>query len=296
VAELEQLIANGLVTGSVIAVAAAGVSLVYGILRIVMFAYGELLTLGAYAAVLANVRWHERIAVSAAIAILATAALAVALEFVLWRPLRRRGAGFMSLFIVSIGLALVLRHVLFLIAGAEPRAYLVDPFKVYAFWDVRLAGAQGVAIVLAVVGIALLGIVLARMALGRSLRAVSDDPTLASVSGVNVDRVAVVTWALAGALAGLGGVLQGLVQYSFTPSMGFSLLLPIFAAVVLGGIGSAYGALAGGLALGLAMEVSTWTSLHGGIEPVYKPVVAFAVLVLALLLRPQGLFGRARVL
>lgn len=295
-AELEQLTANGLVTGSVIAIAAVGVSLVYGILRIVNFAHGDYLTFGAYAGVLANVRWEERMAVAAALALAATAALALALELVLWRPLRRKGAGFMSLFICSIGLALVLRHVLFLVAGAEPRSYLVDPFQVYAFADVRLAGSQGVAIAIALVAIVLVALLLARTTLGRSMRAVSDDAALAAVSGVDVDRVVVATWLLAGALAGIGGVLQGLVQYSFTPNTGFTLLLPIFAAVVLGGIGSAYGALLGGLVLGLAMELSTWTALSGGVNPVYKPVVAFAILVLALLLRPQGLLGRGRVL
>jgi neutral amino acid transport system permease protein len=280
----------------VIAIGAVGVSLVYGILRLVNFAHGDYLTFGAYVGVLANVRLHERMLLATLFAIAGTAALALALELVLWRPLRRRGAGFMSLFLCSIGLALVLRHVIFLVAGADPRAYLVDPFKVYAFGEVRLAGAQGAAVVIAAAAIVLVGFVLARTTLGRSMRAVSDDPALAAVSGVNVDRVVVATWLLAGALAGLAGILQGLVQFSFTPNMGFSLLLPIFAAVVLGGIGSAYGALLGGLALGLAMELSTWTSLHGGVEPVYKPVVAFALLVLVLLLRPQGLFGRARVL
>jgi neutral amino acid transport system permease protein len=280
----------------VIAIGAVGVSLVYGILRLVNFAHGDYLTFGAYVGVLANVRLHERMLLATLLAIAGTAALALALELVLWRPLRRRGAGFMSLFLCSIGLALVLRHVIFLVAGADPRAYLVDPFKVYAFGEVRLAGAQGAAVVIAGAAIVLVGFVLARTTLGRSMRAVSDDPALAAVAGVNVDRVVVATWLLAGALAGLAGILQGLVQFSFTPNMGFSLLLPIFAAVVLGGIGSAYGALLGGLALGLAMELSTWTSLHGGVEPVYKPVVAFALLVLVLLLRPQGLFGRARVL
>jgi branched-subunit amino acid ABC-type transport system permease component len=280
----------------VIAIGAVGVSLVYGILRLVNFAHGDYLTFGAYMGVLANVRLHERMLVATLLAIAGTAVLALALELVLWRPMRRRGAGFMSLFLCSIGLALVLRHVIFLVAGADPRAYLVDPFEVYAFGDVRLAGAQGVAVVIAAVAIVLVGLVLARTTLGRSMRAVSDDPALAAVSGVNVDRVVVATWLLAGALAGLAGILQGLVQFSFTPNMGFSLLLPIFAAVVLGGIGSAYGALLGGLALGLAMELSTWTSLHGGVDPVYKPVVAFALLVLVLLLRPQGLLGRARVL
>jgi len=103
------------------------------------------------------------------------------------------------------------------------------------------------------------------------------------------------TWIISGLLAGLAGVFAGLVQSSFDPNFGFQLLLPVFAAVVLGGIGSAYGALAGGLVLGLAMELSTWPSLLGGVNPVYKPVVAFAILAAALMVRPQGLFGRARV-
>jgi neutral amino acid transport system permease protein len=96
-------------------------------------------------------------------------------------------------------------------------------------------------------------------------------------------------------LAGLAGVLAALVEYSFDPNFGFQLLLPVFAAVVLGGIGSAYGALAGGLVLGIAQEVSTWSGFAGGVNPVYKPVVAFAVLAIVLMIRPQGLFGQARV-
>jgi branched-subunit amino acid ABC-type transport system permease component len=90
-------------------------------------------------------------------------------------------------------------------------------------------------------------------------------------------------------------VLAGIVEYSFDPNFGFQLLLPVFAAVVLGGIGSAYGALVGGLVLGVAQEISTWSGFAGGVNPVYKPVVAFVLLTLALLVRPQGFFGRARV-
>jgi branched-subunit amino acid ABC-type transport system permease component len=107
-------------------------------------------------------------------------------------------------------------------------------------------------------------------------------------------RIIMATWILTGALAALAGVLFGLVESSFDPNFGFQQLLPVFAAVVLGGIGSAYGALVGGLALGLAMELSTWSGFAGGVNPVYKPVVAFALLIVALLLRPEGLFGRAR--
>ena len=290
-----QLLANGLVTGSVIAIGAVGVSVVYGILRLVNFAYGDLMAFGALIAYGCNGPWGLGMAPSALIAMAATAALSVALDLVLWRPLRARRAGFMSLFLASIGLALVLRQSLLLAAGPQPRSYRVDPFKVYVLGSVRLSQAQLITIAVATGTILLLGVFLARTTLGQTMRALADDRALAAIAGVNVGRVITVTWILSGLLAGIAGVLAGLVESSFDPNFGFHLLLPIFAAVVLGGIGSAYGALAGGLALGLAMELSTWTSLFGGVNPVYKPVVAFVLLAAALLLRPQGLFGRARV-
>jgi len=290
-----QLLANGLVTGSVIALAAAGISVVYGILRLVNFAYGDYMTFGAFAGILFNVKLGLPIVLAAVIAMAATALLSVALEFVLWRPLRAKSAGFMSLFLVSVGLALVLRHVIYLVAGPQPRTYAVDPYKVYVIGSARLSGAQGIAIVVAAVGIVLIGLLIAGTGVGRMMRALADDLPLAAVAGVRTGRVIVAAWIVSGLLAGLAGVLAGLVQTSFDPQLGFTLLLPIFAAVVLGGIGNVYGALAGGLALGLAMELSTWTELAGGVNPTYKPVVAFGALVLVLLLRPQGLFGRARV-
>jgi neutral amino acid transport system permease protein len=290
-----QLLANGLVTGSVIALAAVGISIVYGILRLVNFAYGDYLTYGAFTGVLFNVTLGLPIVVAALLAMVATAVLSVALELVLWRPLRARSAGFMSLFLASVGLALVLRNAIYWVAGPQQRTYKVDPYKVYVIGSVRLSGAQGIAIVVAAVGIVLVGLLIARTDVGRMMRAVADDLPLAAVAGVRTNRVILFTWILSGLLAGLAGVLAGLVQTAFDPNLGFTILLPIFAAVILGGIGSAYGALVGGLALGIAMEVSTWTSLAGGVNPTYKPVVAFAALVLVLLLRPQGLFGRARV-
>ena len=290
-----QLLANGLVTGSVIAIGAVGVSVVYGILRLVNFAYGDLMAFGALIAYGCNGPWGLGMVPSALIAMAATAALSVALDLVLWRPLRARRAGFMSLFLASIGLALVLRQSLLLAAGPQPRSYRVDPFKVYVLGSVRLSQAQVITIAVATAAILLLGVFLARTTLGQTLRALSDDRALAAIAGVNVGRAITVTWILSGLLAAIAGVLSGLVESSFDPNFGFHLLLPIFAAVVLGGIGSAYGALAGGLALGLAMELSTWTALFGGVNPVYKPVVAFVLLAATLLVRPQGLFGRARV-
>jgi branched-subunit amino acid ABC-type transport system permease component len=289
-----QLAANGLVLGSILAIAAVGVSLVYGILQLVNFAFGDVMTFGAFVAVLVNVRLEQPMLVATVLAMAATAVLSVALEGVLWRPLRARRAGFMSLFLASIGLALVLRQVIFLVAGPQPRSYEVDPYKVYVLGSVRLSGAQGVAIVVAAAAIVLVGLLLSSTSAGRTMRAVADDRALAAVAGVDTGRVIVLTWILAGLLGGLAGVLAALVQSSFDPNFGFTLLLPIFAAVVLGGIGSAYGALLGGLVLGLATELSTWPGFHGGVNPVYKPVVAFVVLIAVLLVRPQGLLGRAR--
>jgi neutral amino acid transport system permease protein len=229
------------------------------------------------------------------IAMTLTAALSVALDFVLWRPLRARRAGFMSLFLASIGLALVLRQALLFGYGPQPQQYRVDPYKVYVLGSVRLSEAQFVSIIAAAAVIVTLGLFLSRTTLGRTMRALADDRELAAIAGVNVAHVITYTWILSGLLAGVAGVLAALVQTTFDPNFGFTLLLPIFAAVVLGGIGSAYGALAGGLLLGIAMELSTWSSFFGGVDPVYKPVVAFVVLAAALMVRPQGLLGRARV-
>ena len=290
-----QLLANGLVTGSVIAIAAVGVSVVYGILRLVNFAYGDFMAFGALAAYAFNGPLGVPLVAATALGMIATAVLSLILDGVLWRPLRARRAGFMSLFLASIGLALVLRQSLLLAYGPQPQVYRVDPYKVYVLGSVRLSQAQFITIVTTAVVIVAIGLFLARTTLGRTMRALADDRALAAIAGIDVGRVIAFTWILSGMLAGIAGVLAGLAQSTFDPNFGFQLLLPVFAAVVLGWIGSAYGALAGGLTLGIAMELSTWPSFFGGVNPVYKPVVAFVVLAAALLVRPQGLFGRARV-
>ena len=202
-----QLLVNGLVTGSVYAIAAVGVSLVYGILRLVNFAYGDMMTFGAFAGYFANATLGLPMIASAAFAMAAGAALSIALDVVLWRPLRLRRAGFMALFLASIGVALVLRQAILLVWGPQPRTYDVDPFKVYVVGDVRLSLAQVATIVSATLAIVAIGLFLARTSTGRVMRALSDDRTLAQVSGIDVNRVVVVTWIISGATAGLAGVL-----------------------------------------------------------------------------------------
>lgn len=290
-----QLLANGLVEGSIYAIAALGVSLVYGILRLVNFAYGDMMAFGALIAYGCNGPLHQSMVVSALAGMAATAVLCLVLDVVLWKPLRARRAGFMSLFLASIALSLLLRQGLLLGAGPQPEAYRVNPYRVFVLGSVRLSEAQVISIATAGATIVVVAIFLARTTAGQTLRAMADDRTLAAIAGIDVTRATQLAWIVSGLLAGLAGVLAGLVEYSFDPNFGFELLLPVFAAVVLGGIGSAYGALAGGLALGVAEELSTWSGFAGGVNPTYKPVVAFAVLALALLVRPQGFFGRARV-
>jgi branched-subunit amino acid ABC-type transport system permease component len=292
---LAQLVANGLVTGSVYAIAAVGVSLVYGILRLVNFAHGDFMAFGALIAYAVNGPLHQSMVLAALAGMAATALLSVTLDVVLWKPLRTRRAGFMSLFLASIGLALILRQALLFAAGSGPRSYRVNPYRVFVIGSIRLSEAQVIAIATAAGTILVVGLFLASTTTGRILRATADDRALSAVAGIDVGRATRIAWIISGLLAGLAGVLAALVEYSFDPNFGFQLLLPVFAAVVLGGIGSAYGALAGGLALGIAQEVSTWSGFAGGVNPVYKPVVAFTVLALALLIRPQGIFGSARV-
>lgn len=293
---LTQLIVNGLVTGSVYAIGAVGISLIYGILRLVNFAYGEFMTAGAFLAYVGNVTLGLPIVLATGIGMLLTAGLALSLEPVLWRPLRRKQAGFMSMFLASIALALVIRSVILLVATPRSRSYDVDPYAVYRVGDVRLSQGAAFAIVVAIASITLVGVFLARTSTGRKLRAIADSRVLAAVAGVDVGRLTAVTWVITGCLAGLAGVLAGLVQSTFDPNFGFALLLPLFAAVLLGGLGSVYGALLGGLVLGLVTEVSTWSGFLGGVPPSYKPVIAFIALIVALIARPQGLLGRARTL
>jgi neutral amino acid transport system permease protein len=293
--EFLQLVVDGLITGSIFAVAGIGVSLPYAILRVVNFAQGEYVTYGAYCAVLVNIVWRGNIALATVAAMCGVGILSVMLEFGFWRPMRNRRAGHFTMLMASFGLSLVMRGVLFVIGSSNPRTYRVNVFQVYDIGGIRLSQSELFAVVLGFVAITLIALLFAKTHTGRTMRALSDDRSLAAVSGVNTDRLIVVTWIVTGVLAGLAGVLQGLLQNSFDPNMGGDLLLPVFAAVILGGAGSAYGVLAGGLLVGMAMQLSTWSVLWGGLSPIWQQVVAFAILVLALLIRPQGLFGEARL-
>lgn len=289
-----QLTLNGLITGTILALTGVGASLVFGIQRVANFAHGEYMTIGVYVALVLNVGLGQNLVVSALGAMIATAALAVGIHFAVLRPLRGRGLVAMSL--ITVGLGLMLRHLLFLVAGAGIHQYRIDQSAVFDLRIVRVSPGQAVALAVAVVVAPAVALLLARTPIGKAMRAVSDNRDLAGISGIDVDRIGIAVWLFAGALAGLGGVMFAVVQGPFDPNLGSQVLFLIFTTVVLGGIGSAYGALVGGIVLGLVMDLSTWSGFGGGLDARFRPVLAFAVLILLLLYRPQGLFGKARVL
>lgn len=282
---------NGLSSGAIYALGAIGLSLVYGILKLVNFAHGDFMTLGGYIAFAVNVSAGMPLIVAFLAALVVVAALGLALEVAIWRPMRRKGAGVMQLLLLSIGLAFVIRNLILFQWSGATRSLDVDQFQAWnPFGDVVITRIQVIVIVTAGVVLVGVAVMLRSTLIGKSMRALSDSFDLAEVSGVNTRRIVLYTWVLAGSLAGLAGVLAA-VYTTLTPNTGWFLLLSIFAAVVLGGIGNAYGALVGGIVLGLAQEWSTMV-----IQPTYKEAVGFVVLILVLLVRPQGIFGQARTL
>jgi neutral amino acid transport system permease protein len=281
---------NGLALGAIYALGAVGLTLVYGILRLVNFAHGDFLTFGAYMAYLVNVTWGLPLALGVLFAMLTTALLAIGFELTLWRPMRARQARLLQLLLTSIGLALVIRSAVQWFWSTDVRVLDVNTTATVSFIGLRIGRMQLIVIAIGFVVIIAIGLILSRTLLGKRMRALADNLELAETAGVNTSRVILYTWLFAGALAGLAGVLDGSVT-ALSPEFGFQLLLPIFAAVILGGIGDAYGALAGGMLLGVITE---WSTLF--IDAKWKLAVGFVALIVALILRPQGIFGKAKAI
>ena len=286
--DVAQRTVNGLVSGSYFALGAVGLTLVYGTLKLVNFAHGDLLTFGAYMAFLANVTWGLPLVAAALFAVVCAAALGIATERVMWRPMRAKGAGLLQLMLMTLGLAFVIRYGIQLFAGTAQRALDVNVIASIEVLGLRIGRTELIVVLVGVAVLLAVGLMLRLTSLGRQMRALADDFELAEVAGIDTDRVVIATWIFAAGLAGLAGVLYTAAIGTMTPNLGFFLLLSLFAAVILGGIGNAYGALAGGMLLGLVQE---WSTLV--IDARWKVAVGFAILILVLIVRPQGLFGRA---
>ena len=278
----------GLSTGAIYALGAVGLTLVYGILKLVNFAHGDFLTFGAYMAFLMNVTWDIPLVFAVFFAIATTAVLGIFLERVMWGPMRARRAGMLQLLLMSIGLAFLIRSVIQFEWGTEIRSLNVNDTATVDFLGLSMGRTQAITIVIGFAVIVAIGLMLRYSLLGKRMRALSDDLELAETAGIDTSRVVLWTWVFAGGLAGLAGVLAG-ATLDLQPELGFTLLLAIFAAVVLGGIGDAFGALAGGMVLGLVTE---WSTMF--IDARWKLAIGFVVLIIVLVVRPQGIFGRAK--
>jgi len=279
----------GMKFGAIIALASIGLSLVFSVTGLVNFAHGDVVTLGAVLAFFLNAspmgpEWHILLAAIPAIAL--AAAFGGGQEFLIWRPLRRRQMGLVSMIVISIGLSFAVRYLILVAFTGLPR-----PYTNWVIQDhITVLGISMVPKNLFIIGftivvLAAVGIFLQRTKLGTAMRAVADNSDLAESSGIDVQRVILVTWVIGSGLAALGGIMFGIseqVQWD----MGFKLLLLIFAAVILGGLGTAFGAMLGGFVIGVAVEMSTlWVPTE------FKTVIALGILVLMLLVRPQGLLG-----
>ncbi len=281
------LAVNGLVQGTIIALAALAVTLVFGIARFPNAAAGDTVTLGAYAGYGAQGLFGKSIVFAALAAMAASAAVSVFFYFTVFRRLARRSS--VAALIASIGIAFMLRSVITLFMGYDQRAFNLPIMRAVAVGPVRIVPSDVYLALTALAALAVAFVALYLTPLGRRMRAVADDPDLARASGIDARRVMVVLWLLAGAISGLAGILLG-VKTVISPEMGWDILLPAFAATILGGIGSPVGAVLGSLLLGVAQEVST-----PFVGFTYKLGLGFVVLLMVLLVRPQGLFARAEL-
>ena len=287
---LPQSLFDGLFFGLIIAIAAIGLSLIYGTTGLSNFAHGEMVTFGAVMAWVFNRTFGLDLILSAVLAIACGAAGGFLFDRTVWAPLRRRRVGLTSQMIASIGLALLIRYLIQYLFGPRTESYSqfqtqTDPIEL---GPISFPPRVLVSILVVLVAMGGVAAFLLRTRFGKAVRAVSDNPDLASATGIDTNRVISVVWCIGGGLAALGGVLVGLDQ-KIAWDRGSAILLLMFAAITLGGLGNAFAALVGSLVIGLAVEVSAW------LFPDYidlKRTGALIVLILVLLVRPQGILGR----
>lgn len=278
----------GLVTASILAIAAVGFTLQFGVTNILNLAFGEVMTICAYIGYRVNVAgWSVWLAVI--VAGVAGALISVALNRTLYAAFVRRGTPLWGMVIVTIAVALIIQNLFLGLAGAHYFTYSLPPASTVRFAGLVLTDTQLEIIALAVGAMIALHLVLNRTRLGKAMRATASNVELARSCGINTGRVIDVAWLVSGALCGVAGVALVINTVSFQATTGSDFLVVIIAAAVLGGVGAPYGAMLGAVIIGVASEEAA-----AYFNPALKNVFAFAILVIVLLFRPQGLFSRGR--
>ena len=302
-----ELLVYGIVLGSITALGSVGLTLIWGITDLFNCAHGDQMTAGAYFALLFAAIFSRAGILQAKVgpfsfswgvivafipAIIISILLAIMIDRWVYKPLRERGsvAKFITGFVASIGVAWALRGVIYIIWGADFHFYstglrptIILGSGVKFRWDEIFIFVFAIASVVAVY------LFMLKTKAGKALRALADSPELARVSGIDTERMLIWAWGIAGLLIAIAGILYG-IETQLRPEMGWIFLLPLFATVILGGQGSIPGALVGGMILGIAQQLST-----AFLTPTYKPAVAFIIMIIVLLVRPRGIFGRRKV-
>ncbi len=299
---LDQL-GNGLLLGIIISVASVALSLLYGVTRIVNFAHGEIIALGAITTLFFSSPVDYRVlfldkfsplgldfVISCFLAILICGLFGGLLEVFLFKPLRKKEVGNIAVLVVTIGLSVLVRHLYLLFATGRVQNFPLELQRrqTYLFFDMTPRNLQ--VLITGIIVMIIVGLLLTYTRLGKAMRAVRDSEELSSVSGINSDNIILLTWVSSSMLAGLAGIFQATIN-DVRWNMGFLILLLIFAGTVLGGIGTSFGAMVGGLMIGILVQVSVGLPFMEG-HAEAKNAVALGIMILILLFRPQGIFGK----
>jgi len=301
---MAELFVYGIILGSIISLGAIGITLLYGILRFGNFAHGDYMTLGGYIAYLmvsvalprtglggsrlGPLSFGFDMLIAILVAILGMAAIAILADWLVYKRLRERGSALILMAMASLGVAIIVQSIVYLGWGSAPKFYSTAIQRAWLLpLGIKLKADQVFTFTVAILLVAGVHLFLKRTRMGKAMRATADNMQLARVTGIDTERVIAWTWAIGAGLAAVAGVLMG-IEAQLMPVMGWTFLIPLFAATILGGIGNPYGAFLGAMIVGICQQMSTaWLS------PAYKPAIAFIMMIIVLLVRPRGLLGRS---
>jgi branched-subunit amino acid ABC-type transport system permease component len=300
---ISQVIVNSIIRGSELSLIALGLTLVYDLLKFANFAHTEYAVLGIYLAFIFNVTLGLNIFPTVLLSAVLTGLIAVSIDRLVFR--RMRDSNRVILMVTSFGLAIALRNVIRAIWGPTPRSYDIALQKPFIFLGIRITSVQICIIATAVVFMIAFHLLLNKTKLGKAMRASSDNPVLAQASGIATEGVIIWVWFIASSFAAVGGILIALETY-LLPQMGFAIIIPVFCATILGGIGNPYGAMLGAAALGFAENFGLFLNFGdilnlGGLFDVvkdihiptgYRDAISFGILIAILLVKPSGMLGR----
>lgn len=282
---LQQLV-NGLILGSVYALLALGYTMVYGIIKLINFAHGDVYMMGAFVGYYLISRFHMNFFVALILTMVITAAIGVIIEFLAYRPLRHSTR--IAALITAIGVSFFLQYGMVYLVGAEAHAFpqAMQTIK-YDLGPISVTNIQLIILAVSIILMLALNFIVKQTKMGKAMRAVSVDSDAAQLMGINVNSTISFTFALGSAMAGAAGVLIGLYYNTLNPLMGMAPGIKAFVAAVLGGIGIIPGAAVGGFIIGMLETLSTAIGLSS-----YKDLVVYAILIVILLVRPAGILGK----